>query len=39
MDYEKYLELNKDEMIFALQDVIRSNSEEGEKIMGKNGEV
>ena len=39
MDYEKYLELNKDEMIFALQDVIRSNSEGGEKIMGKNGEV
>ena len=39
MDYEKYLELNKDEMIFALQDVVRINSEEGEKIMGKNGEV
>ena len=29
MDYEKYLELNKDEMIFALQDVVRINSEEG----------
>ena len=27
MDYEKYLELNKDEMIFALQDVVRINSE------------
>ena len=39
MDYEKYLELNKDEMIFALRDVVCSNSEEGEKIMGKNGEV
>lgn len=39
MDYEKYLELNKEEMIFALQDVIRTNSEGGEKIMGKNGEV
>ena len=39
MDYEKYLELNKDEMIFALRDVVRINSEEGEKIMGKNGEV
>ena len=30
MDYEKYLELNKDEMIFALRDVVCSNSEEGE---------
>ena len=39
MDYEKSLELNKDEMIFALRDVVCSNSEEGEKIMGKNGEV
>ena len=39
MDYEKHIELNKDEMIFALRDVVRINSEEGEKIMGKNGEV
>ena len=39
MDYEKFLELNKEEMIFALQDVVRSNSEGSEKIMGKNGEV
>ncbi|MBQ4649842.1 MAG: dipeptidase PepV [Firmicutes bacterium] len=39
MDYEKFLELNKEEMIFALQDVVRSNSEESEKFMGKNGEV
>ena len=39
MDYEKYLELNKDEMIFALRDVVRINSEEGEKIVGKDGEV
>ena len=39
MDYEKYLELNKEEMIFALQEVVRINSEEGEKIIGKGGEV
>ena len=39
MDYEKFLELNKEEMIFALQDAVRVNSEEGEKFMGKNGEV
>ncbi|MBR6585428.1 MAG: dipeptidase PepV [Firmicutes bacterium] len=39
MDYEKYLEINKEEMIFALQDVIRSNSEGGEKFLGKDGEV
>lgn len=39
MDYEKYLTLNKDEMIIALRDVVRTNSEGGEKIMGKNGEV
>ncbi len=39
MDYEKYLELNKEEMIFALQNIVQSRSEEGEKIMGKNGEI
>ena len=39
MDYEKYLELNREEMIFALRDVVRINSEEGEKIMGKDGEI
>ena len=39
MDYEKYIELNKDEMIFALRDVVRINSEEGEKVIGRNGEL
>ena len=39
MDYEKHIELNKDEMIFALRDVVRINSEEGEKVIGRNGEL
>ncbi|MBR5230453.1 MAG: dipeptidase PepV [Firmicutes bacterium] len=39
MDYQKFLELNEDEMIFALREVVRMNSEGGEKFMGKNGEV
>ena len=39
MDYEKHIELNKDEMIFALRDVVRINCEEGEKVIGRNGEL
>lgn len=39
MEYEKYLELNRDEMIESLRDVLRSRSEETESCTGRNGEV
>ncbi|MBQ9960447.1 MAG: dipeptidase PepV [Firmicutes bacterium] len=39
MEYEKFLEQNKDEMIFALQQAVRVNSEEGESFMGEKGRI
>ena len=39
MEYEKYLEQNQPEMILALQELIRCNSEEKEPITGKDGQV
>lgn len=37
MEYEKFLEQNKEEMISALQQAVRINSEEGESFIGKEG--
>lgn len=37
MEYEKFLEQNKEEMISALQQAVRINSEEGESFIGKDG--
>lgn len=37
MEYEKFLKQNRDEMIFALQKVVRCNSEEGESFTDKDG--
>lgn len=39
MEYEKFLEQNKEEMISALQEVVRINSEEGESFVDLNKEV
>lgn len=39
MEYEKFLEQNKDDMIFALQQAVRCNSEEGESFIDANGAV
>ena len=39
MEYEKFLEKNKEEMIFALQRAVRCNSEEGESFIRKDGSV
>ena len=39
MDYEKYLELNEQEMIESLQSVLRAKSEEAPAVMTKDGEV
>lgn len=39
MEYEKFLKQNRDEMIFALQKVVRCNSEEGESFTDKDGNV
>ena len=39
MEYEKYLESNKDQMISSLQEVLRFNSERGEKVVGEDGKV
>ena len=33
MEYEKFLKQNKEEMISALQEVVRINSEEGESFV------
>ena len=33
MEYEKFLKKNKEEMISALQEVVRINSEEGESFV------
>lgn len=39
MDYEKLLEKNNEEMIFALQKAVRCNSEEGESFVGADGKT
>lgn len=39
MEYEKFLEKNKEEMIFALQKVVACNSEEGESFIAKDGQM
>lgn len=39
MEYEKYLEQNNEEMIFALQKAVACNSEEGESFMTKDKQV
>ncbi len=39
MEYEKFLEKNKEDMIFALQKVVRINSEEGESFKCEDGSV
>ena len=39
MEYEKFLEKNKEDMIFALQKVVRINSEEGESFTCGDGSV
>jgi len=39
MEYEKFLEHNKDEMIFALQQAVQVNSEEGESFIGEKGRI
>lgn len=39
MEYEKFLEKNKEDMIFALQKVVRCNSEEGESFIGTDGQT
>ena len=39
MDYEKFLEQNKDEMIASLQSVIRCNSEQTDAVRTAGGEV
>lgn len=38
MDYEKFLEINKEEMISSLQEVIRCKSEQTEAVRMKDGE-
>lgn len=35
MEYEKFLKQNKEEMISALQEVVRINSEEGEVLFAR----
>lgn len=39
MEYQKFLEQNKEDMIFALQKVVRCNSEEGESFIGEDGQT
>ena len=39
MDYEKFLEQNKDEMITSLQAVLRCNSEQTDAVRTAGGEV
>lgn len=39
MDYQTLVQNNKDEMIFALQRVVRLNSEKGESFLTKDGQV
>ena len=39
MEYEKFLEQNKEEMIFALRQAVQINSEEGESFIGEKGRV
>jgi succinyl-diaminopimelate desuccinylase len=39
MDYQKLLEQNKEEMVFALQKLVRCNSEGGESFVAKDGQV
>ena len=39
MNYEKYLESNKDKMISSLQDVLRFNSERTDKVVAADGSV
>ena len=39
MDYQTLVQNYKDEMIFALQNVVRINSEKGESFLTKDGQV
>lgn len=39
MEYREFLDKNKEDMIFALQKVVRVNSEEGESFMSGDGQV
>lgn len=39
MEYERFLKQNREEMIFALQRVVRCNSEEGESFTDEEGNV
>ncbi len=38
LDYQKFIEKNKDEMIIALQQTVRINSQEGESFLTKDGQ-
>ena len=39
MNYQKFLKQNNEDMIFALQEVVRCNSEEGESFVADDGQI
>ena len=39
MNYQQFVEQNKDEMIIALQRAVRINSERGESFLSKEGQT